>query len=185
MVLLLALISAATPPGSFHLPNVPHVKQKPDYCGEACVEMTLKHFGRAGTQDDVFVWSGVDPKLNRGVWTRKLKVAVERGGFEPGPVWFTAPASDPEPRMRRLLDEALADLRAGWPSIFCMHHSSSPETTEHFRLLVGYEDGGETLVFEDPALDAGPVKLTRAKLFELWPLKYDVSHAVRAAGEDV
>jgi len=173
MVLLLALISTAAAPASFRLPNVPHVKQKPDYCGEACVEMALKHFGREGDQDDVFRWSGVPPELNRGAWTRELKVAVERGGFEPGPVWYTAPSRDPEPRMAALLDEALADLRAGWPSIFCMHYSSSPQTTEHFRLLVGYEDGGDTLVFEDPALESGPSRFTRAKLFELWPLKYD------------
>ncbi len=175
MLLLLALISAASPPASFRLPNVPHVKQKPDYCGEACVEMALKHFGRAGTQDDVFGWSGVDPALNRGAWTRELKVAVERAGFEPGAVWSTTAARDPEPQMRVLLDEALADLRSGWPSILCMHYASAADAPEHFRLLVGYENGGDTLVFEDPALDAGPTRFTRAQLFELWPLKYDVS----------
>ena len=173
MLALLALLGAA--PASFHLPNVPHVKQKPDFCGEACVEMTLKHFGLPGTQDDVFRWSKVPVELNRGAWTRELKVAVETAGFEPGPTWFQVPARGAEPRMSALLDEALADLRAGWPSIFCMHFSSSANAPEHFRLLVGYEDGGDTLLFEDPALDRGPSRFTRAELLELWPLKYDAA----------
>lgn len=175
MVLLLVLISAAPVPAAFRLPNVPHVKQKPDYCGEACVEMALKHFGRPGTQDDVFKLSGTPPEENRGAWTRELKTAVEAAGFEPGQVWYEARASAPEAAMTEQLNEALSDLRAGYPSIFCMRYSTAPNTTEHFRLLVGYEDRGNTLVFEDPAIDASPLELTRAKLFELWPLKYDAS----------
>jgi hypothetical protein len=176
MVLLLGLlISAAPVPASYRLPNVPHVKQKPDFCGEACVEMALRHFGREGTQDDVFKWSKVPPELNRGAWTRELKVAVETAGFDPGAVWYTVPSRAAAASMNALLEEALQDLRAGYPSILCMHYASDPNTTEHFRLLTGYEDGGDTLVFEDPALDSGPTRFTRAKVLELWPLKYDAA----------
>src|SRR5688572_25213694 len=116
-MLSLALLIAAAAPASFRLPDVPHVRQKPDFCGEACVEMALRHFKRPGTQDDVFAWSGVPRALNRGAWTKELKVAVQRAGFDPGQVWFTAPARSPRPRMNALLDESLADLRAGYPSI--------------------------------------------------------------------
>src|SRR5215475_7770750 len=46
--------------------GVPHVRQKPDFCGEACAEMVLAWQGRSGTQDDVFDLSGIDPALGRG-----------------------------------------------------------------------------------------------------------------------
>jgi hypothetical protein len=34
--------------------DVPHVRQKPDFCGEACAEMALTKLGKKWTQDDVF-----------------------------------------------------------------------------------------------------------------------------------
>lgn len=175
MLHLLVLISAAQDPAAFRLTHVPHVRQKPDYCGEACVEMALRHFGQPGTQDEVFSWSNVPRDQNRGAWTRELKTAVEHAGFDPGPVWYPVPARSAGEHINLLLDEALTDLRAGSPSIFCMHFDSSEGAPEHFRLLVGYEDGGDTLLFEDPALDTGPSRFTRDQLRRLWPLKYDAS----------
>ena len=71
--------------------GVPHVKQKPDFCGEACAEMVLRHLGKAATQDDVFNAGGVDPLLGRGCWTKELAVALGRIGFKVGEVWHKLP----------------------------------------------------------------------------------------------
>lgn len=35
--------------------------------------------------------------------------------------------------------ELLVDLAAGIPSIVCTHFDEHPETTEHFRLGLGYD----------------------------------------------
>ena len=61
--------------------GVPHVKQKPDFCGEACAEMYLKKLGKAMDQDYVFDQAGVDPLLGRGCYTRELATALRRIGF--------------------------------------------------------------------------------------------------------
>jgi hypothetical protein len=175
MIPLLVLITAAQVPAAYRLPDVPHVRQKPDFCGEACVEMALRHFHQPGTQDDVFTWSKTPRSENRGAWTKELKLAVEHAGFDPGPVWISVPARGADERMSALLDEALSDLRAGYPSILCMHFSSDADAPEHFRLLVGYEDSGQTLLFEDPAKDTGPTRFTREELLRIWPLKYSAS----------
>jgi hypothetical protein len=167
---LLALLLTASP-DSLLLPNIPHVPQKPDFCGEACVETALKHFGRPGTQDDVFAAAEVAPELGRGAWTPELKHALERLGFGPGPTWFAISPDRAEAQMQLQLNAALADLRLGFPSILCMHYDADRGSPEHFRLLVGYEDAGETLVFEDPAVGR-TVHIRRERLFELWPLKY-------------
>jgi len=45
------------------LEGAPHVRQKPDFCGEACVEMALTRLGKKLSQDEVFNRSGVDPAL--------------------------------------------------------------------------------------------------------------------------
>ena len=57
--------------------GVPHVEQKPDYCGEACGEMVLRKLGYDADQDYVFKMSGLDPELGRGCYTRDLKKALE------------------------------------------------------------------------------------------------------------
>src|SRR5262245_38201949 len=49
------------------LQGVPHVRQKPDFCGEACVEMAARRLGKPIDQDAVFALSGLDPGLGRGV----------------------------------------------------------------------------------------------------------------------
>src|SRR5580700_146815 len=73
--------------------GVPHVRQKPDFCGEACAEMVLGWLGRKGTQDDVFDLSGIDPALGRGAVTPELKRGLERLGFRVGDVWYRIDAA--------------------------------------------------------------------------------------------
>ena len=59
--LICASTAYSTQAESILMEDVPHVMQKEDFCGEACVEMYLKKLGYSITQDDVFNASGVDP----------------------------------------------------------------------------------------------------------------------------
>ena len=71
--------------------DVPHVKQKPDFCGEACAEMWLRRRKAALDQDDVFDQSGLDPTLGRGCYTKELIQALQRIGFRVGDVFTAIP----------------------------------------------------------------------------------------------
>src|SRR4051812_29501022 len=73
--------------------GVPNVMQRPDFCGEACVEMVLRKLGKRGDQDYVFNMSGLDPALGRGCYTRELTHAVRRIGFRPGEVVYSVEAA--------------------------------------------------------------------------------------------
>src|SRR4051794_29760468 len=87
---IFALASAAFSQTAYKdvlIPNVPHVKQRPDFCGEACVEMVLRKLGKRGDQDYVFNMSGLDPAKGRGCYSADLEQAVKRIGFEPGTVF--------------------------------------------------------------------------------------------------
>lgn len=162
---------AASAGESVLIRGVPHVEQKPDFCGEACVESVLAFGGSALTQDDVFEAGAIDPALGRGLWTKELKRAVERLGFAPGRVWYRARS---KAEVLEQWEHVLADLSRGVPSILCMHYDDRPDTTEHFRLILGYDAKTREVIFHEPAAADGAYRrMPLAKLVELWPLKYD------------
>jgi hypothetical protein len=75
-VLVLALapgVAPAAPLTSVLIRDVPFVRQKPDFCGEACAEMYLRKLKVAVDQDYVFDKSGLDPVPDRwDLQTRRL-----------------------------------------------------------------------------------------------------------------
>jgi hypothetical protein len=153
--------------------NVPHVRQKPDFCGEACTEMYLQKLGYEVDQDFVFDQSGLDPLLARGCFTRELKQSLEQIGFDVGAVWYSISASKPEPGLQAMFAKLHADLLQGTPAIVCTHFDHSPQTTEHFRLVIGYDHKTDEIIYHDPALDDGAaLRMKRTELLDLWTLKY-------------
>ena len=123
--------------------DVPHVRQKPDFCGEACAEMALRKLGHDINQDAVFNRAGLDPALGRGCHTAELAKALRDIGFKVGPVWnkvrVVKLASEMESRWKALH----TDLTRGVPSIVCMRYNDRPNATEHFRLVLGYSAARE------------------------------------------
>ncbi|MCA9068394.1 MAG: C39 family peptidase, partial [Planctomycetaceae bacterium] len=128
---------------SIQIPNVPHIQQKPDFCGEACVAMALNRLGRNVDQDWVFDHAGLDPHLGRGCYTRDLAKAVKAIGFDPGPIWYTVAANRSRSELDSQFRQLHRDLKRGVPSIVCMHYNDRPNTTEHFRLIVGYSQSDD------------------------------------------
>src|SRR5688572_32057608 len=96
---------AAETSGEVLIRDVPHLKQKPDFCGEACAAMALAKLGHRVDQDAVFDASGLDPLLGRGCHTAELARALTRIGFRPGRVWQTVRA------------ESAEDLQAEWRAL--------------------------------------------------------------------
>ena len=171
---LAATNESATTYGSVLVEEVPHVKQKPDFCGEACAEMYLTKLGKEMDQDYVFDQAGVDPQLGRGCYTRDLATALRRIGFRTGDVWYSVTARDAQQQLDAQFSALHKDLAAGVPSIICMHYDDQPNTTEHFRLILGYDARSDEVIFHDPAIDQGAYRrMKRDQLLALWPLKYD------------
>ena len=153
--------------------NVPHVLQKPDFCGEADVEMYLRFLGKSITQDQVFAASGMDPARGKGATTTELATALEHLGFAPGDVWYQVSPSAAERDLTTIWRGLVRDLEARIPSIVCMNTSSGPHSTEHFRLVLGYDADRDEVIYNEPAEEHGAYRrMARAQLFKLWPLKY-------------
>jgi hypothetical protein len=153
--------------------GVPHIRQKPDFCGEACVAMVLQKHGRDVSQDMVFELSNLSPELGRGCHTRELVTATKNLGFKIGRVgeWIEADSADQ--LLRKAWQVVLGDLRRDIPSILCTRFDESPETTEHFRLIIGFDEDKQEVIYHDPALDKGAnLRMPLATMLSLWPLKY-------------
>jgi len=153
--------------------DVPHVRQKPDFCGEAAAEMALRRLGKPYSQDQIFTLAGMDPARGMGATTRELKTALTRAGMEVGPVWHTVAAASAAMGLEQLFGQLHADLVQGVPSIVCMHYDDRPTTTEHFRLVLGYDAATSEVIYHEPAESgAAYSRMDRAAFLKLWPLKY-------------
>jgi hypothetical protein len=176
VVVLLALAGTASsePRHAFEtvlIEHMPVVKQRPDFCGEACVEMAARRLGKTYGQDDVFAETGLDPALGRGAYTPDLVRAIKRLGFAPPSIYTLVDARSPQRGLDAELARLHADLQRGIPSIVCMHYDDEPHTTEHFRLVVGFDGERDELVYQEPAEEAGGYRRMDRALFEkLWQL---------------
>jgi len=155
--------------------NVPHVCQKPDFCGEACAEMCLRKLGSALKQDDVFNAANIDPLLGRGCHTRELAKALQAIGFRTGPVWSEINASTARAGLSAAFAVVHADLLKGIPSIVCMRSNYGPDATEHFRLILGYNRETDSVIYHDPAVANGAyLRIPLHEFLDCWSLKYRV-----------
>lgn len=166
-------VAAAERMTSVLVRDVPHVKRKPDFGGEACAEMWLRRQRISADQDYVFDQSGLDPLLGRGCYTNELTLALQRMGFRTGEVYTSIPARTAEPLLDKAFAELHSDLKRGMPSIVCMNSSDRAKASERFRLVVGYDEKSDEVIYHDPAVDEGAhVRMERQQFFKLWPLKY-------------
>ena len=153
--------------------GVPHVLQKTDFCGEACVEMYFRAAGQVVTQDDVFQASGLESEKGRGCYAPELYKGIKALGFEPGPGWYAVSPSRSKEALQRLWDAVFLKLKLGIPSIVCSRYSSDPDSSEHFRLIVGFDRIKKEVIYHEPAIKDSPYqRMPLEKFIDIWPLKY-------------
>ncbi len=158
---------------SVRIDGVPFVRQRADFCGEACAEMALRKLGKRMSQDFVFNASQLDPVEGRGCYTKELARALTTIGFRVGPVWQRVGVKTADRELEACFAAMHADLVAGVPSIVCMHFDDRADSTEHFRLVLGYDAKSDEVIYHDPALPDGAYRrMKKAEFITLWPLKY-------------
>ena len=167
---------AASTGGSVVIKDVPHVRQKPDFCGEACIAMALNKLGYKVTQDHVFNLAGVDPAFGRGCVTGEMVQVLKRIGFDPGMVWYRIRPTNAPREVEAQWQALLGGLRRAVPAIVCMRTSNEADASEHFRLILGYDAATDEVLYHEPAMDNGAYqRMKRETFLSLWPLKYKPS----------
>lgn len=153
--------------------GVPHIRQKPDFCGEACAAMYLQKLGYSVDQDYVFDQSGLDPLKGRGCYTPDLVRALKNIGFDPGKVWYYLDVKKVDKDLEAQWQALYGDLKKGVPSLICSRYSDNPTTSEHIRLVLGYNEKKDEVIYHEPAEGGGAYKTMKKSLFmKIWPLKY-------------
>ena len=130
---------------------VTHEKQKPDYCGEACVAMAAAYLGKSVTQDAVNAAGGLDGK--RGVYSNELEKAISDLKLKTAPIAAAfADRSDDDAlfdrwRLIQALDRGHPVLLGIWADY---ENKSANFNFDHFVLLVGYDLTKQAMIIDNP-----------------------------------
>ena len=110
------------------------MKQAPERCGQAALEMVLRYYGadaRALREGD----RAYDPAL-RGSLITDLAAAARRAGYEAEIATLTP-------------DSLIALLAAGVPPVVLYQHGRPPLTVPHFGVVTGWDPARRVFTLND------------------------------------
>jgi ABC-type bacteriocin/lantibiotic exporter with double-glycine peptidase domain len=131
--------------------DVPVVRQAPERCGQAALEMVLRYYGA----DPAALHEGAgayDPAL-RGSLITDLAAAARRAGFEAEVATLTP-------------DSLIALLAADVPPVVLYQNGRRPLTVPHFGVVTGWDPAREAFTLNDGG--ALPRVMRRGDLAKRW-----------------
>ncbi len=141
--------------------KVDHVKQLPDYCGEACYSMAACYLGRPSSQEQVHAAGGKN--LSRGLYGNELMTNAQSLGLVIGQYWEQYASRE---EVSKYVDHSLDRIKiairqgkpvmAGWYALTDINKSY----LGHFILVVGFNETERYLYVHDPGKESGPDKVT-------------------------
>jgi ABC-type bacteriocin/lantibiotic exporter with double-glycine peptidase domain len=147
--------ASATPAGALPATGtsleVPVVRQAPERCGQAALEMVLRYYGA----DSASLGEGeraYDPAL-RGSLITDLAAAARRAGYE-AEIATLAP------------DSLIALLAAGVPPVVLYQNGRRPLTVPHFGVVTGWDPVRDVFTLNDGG--AVPRVVRRKDLAKRW-----------------
>lgn len=151
MAVAVATAPLAAPSAGGSRLSVPLVRQAPERCGQAALEMVLRYYGA----DDARVRevAGAYDPILRGSLITDLAAAARRAGFEAEVV--TA-----------IHDSLVAALEAGVPPIVLYQNGRAPLTVPHFGVVTGWDPGRAVFMLNDGK--AAPRVMGRAEFARRW-----------------
>ncbi len=136
--------------------EVPYVAQKPDFCGEACIEMATGYRGKRISQDAVNDAAKLRDK--RGVHADELEKVIKKLGL-PTRGLFLVKSRKPE-AFGEDVSRLVGAIDRGNPVILGVWSDPSEKQNpdiwafDHFVLLVGYDLRKRELILHDPVGDS-------------------------------
>lgn len=153
-LLLVALPSTALsgPPAAARVSvEVPIVVQTPERCGQAALEMVLRHYG-ADSAALAETGRAYDPVL-RGSLITDLAAAARRAGYDAAIATLDA-------------DSLVALLSSGVPPIVLYQNGRGPLTVRHFGVVTGWDPAREVFTLNEGGKQ--PRVLGRRDLAKRW-----------------
>jgi len=143
--------------------SVPVVRQAPEHCGQAALEMVLRYYGA----DAAALREGdraYDPAL-RGSLITDLAAAARRAGYDAEVATLTP-------------DSLIALLAAGVPPVVLYQNGRRPLTVPHYGVVTGWDPAREAFTLNDGG--ARPRVVGRNDLARRWRTAGSQALIVRA-----
>jgi hypothetical protein len=133
-----------------HILDLPYVRQKPDYCGEACIEMLSTFLGRPVSQDRVNELAGLGGK--RGCYGNELAAVINKLGLKIASDESWPGSTDADFLVERM--RLLACLQRHHPVLLGLwgryEAKQAGISFDHIVMLIGYDLQTERFIIHDP-----------------------------------
>jgi ABC-type bacteriocin/lantibiotic exporter with double-glycine peptidase domain len=145
--------------------DVPVVRQAPEHCGQAALEMVLRYYGAEAAAireaDQAY-----DPAL-RGSLITDLAAAARRAGFEAVIETLTP-------------DSLISLLATGVPPVVLYQNGRAPLTVPHFGVVTGWDPEQARFTLNDGG--SAPRHMSRTDLEKRWRTAGSQALLVRRSG---
>jgi hypothetical protein len=133
-----------------HVLDIPYVNQKPDYCGEACIQMLSTFLGRPLSQDQVNQMAGLGGK--RGCYADELVGVINKLNLKIASDANWPGSTDEDFLADRM--RLLGCLGRNHPVLLGVWGNPRAKTAglafDHIVLLIGYDLASEKFIIHDP-----------------------------------
>jgi len=167
MIALPAVALSGAPGGARISVDVPIVVQAPERCGQAALEMVLRHYG-ADSAAVAETGRAYDPVL-RGSLITDLAAAARRAGYDAVVATLAA-------------DSLVALLGSGVPPIVLYQNGRGPLTVRHFGVVTGWDPARRTFALHEGRKH--PRVMSRSDLTKRWRTAGSQALVVRPRREE-
>lgn len=144
--------------------DVPHIRQKPDYCVPSSTAMVLKYYGQNHSQSDLKARAENYKPASRQNWTFTYWDDMNHALRQMGYRWSIKNYPKTNQGFSRGLRDIKASLRQGRPVLIEVHQGPG-----HTFVIMGFDDTKQQVYIRDPNLPSSRARqLSYATLRDNW-----------------
>ncbi|WP_412551969.1 C39 family peptidase [Shimia sp. MIT910701] len=149
---------------SLVLLDVPHVRQKPDYCVPSSASMILGYYGRPTSQTEIKNRAESHKPKDKQNWTFTYFVDLQKGLRTLGHRWDIRSFPKTNAGFNKGLAEIQRSLKKGRPVMIDVHQGPG-----HTFVLIGFDDAKQVVFIRDPNMPSSRARqLTYDQMRSNW-----------------
>ncbi len=144
--------------------DVPHVRQKPDYCVPSSTSMVLAYYGRTHSQTDLKMRAEHHKPKSQQNWTFTYWADMQKGLRSLGYNWSIRFYPKTNAGFSKGLADIKRSLKKGRPVMIEVHQGPG-----HTFVVMGFDNANQVIIVRDPNLPSSRVRqLSYADLRTNW-----------------
>lgn len=161
--------SAADETSGVLIRGVPHAAGPVDFSGETCLAMLAEAMGAEKKPQSKLDPAGIHSTKGQSHYVSQVQTALAKLGFKVGPGRHAVASATDDEQLQRQFTVLLDDLKSGVPSLVAVRRSEAADSPLHFRLVLGYDNGRDELIYHEPAeADGAFRRMKRGDVLARW-----------------